>query len=998
LKVLDPTLLAVDSNNDGVIDESDDPIEDDDTLPGKWIQVNSRDYDADGVPGFADGLNRGITTTKEELVDSGPAFDFPYAELQLTLPEEVDVAIAQISIGSFQAVRGDSYDVELNNGVYSYRNDRDVRLWFERNEQGEDAFSRTNSQFKINRDTTRTEATEGKEPIELVFWYSAQELGFTESNRTISIYAEGGGLNSLSRQFVIPVSVAPYGRLPGVFDNLPVNIWVDQVRVTVIDVDVDFGDPLTGIIAEDALSDQREEQIEFARLINLNDGNADAAPYIGGGTSAQNADYFFNDPSLPILDYLDGFDYGGLGTTPSQAANNASAKFTPMQIKLSEGIPLDTARIRILYDQSEAPLFVTGPDPQPAEGAMRIWLKNGDVLRDASPVGSGGDFIEASSWYSAADLGIDSSSRSVILYVEGVNNSDAGNVIRVEVDPEGNAQFDSDGKIVSGFVANDVVKAIVGKYTVAGNLEYAGWLSGQRASVRHAKVSWMYLVAAPDDGFPIPIELASSFANSNGEFLIASSQLPPGDSIGQLIKIETSSDPNQNPSTATKRTVSVNYGSLLPSTTFAWLIKEADGFADPTAENPASYVKVAGNRAVGAQDANSLILNAFRTFDAALTAAQVHEDLPDVPDGNVSYTLSNIISTRNAPQTLISDVVTLNTEDVNWDTVIHEYGHTVARDGEFPETKARRDHHQEINGRAEKNSSTKSSLNRAFNEGWATFYALAAQQIGYTPPFGFPGAFIDGPFYGFESRPIETGINNYNIGFGTNGVGVDEELTSARVLWDLFDAANELHDNVEMSLSQIYTLLQETHALWQQQGSGNGGGTGVTLPLLWERLTGSSGKDPFLPLNLPAINAYSPIFVAAGAAPRIDGLSQGGITKTSFVIGSDAPTLSWTIPQAVTSLNVTPTDTGPGTKGHSLRSFSIAVYSENGFYRGHSFTNTSVINPTLSVSKDWRFNSGLSDMWDELEVGNYLVSLRADAFVGMPLMQSELLSFTITAG
>jgi len=102
------------------------------------------------------------------------------------------------------------------------------------------------------------------------------------------------------------------------------------------------------------------------------------------------------------------------------------------------------------------------------------------------------------------------------------------------------------------------------------------------------------------------------------------------------------------------------------------------------------------------------------------------------------------------------------------------------------------------------------------------------------------------------------------------------------------------------------------------------------------------------------------------------------------------------IPQAVTTLIKTPTDTTPGIKGNSLDSFQIAVYNENGFYQGFSL-DINVNNPSPTVSLDWRVHQDLTDLWESLNAGNYLVSLRADAFAGMPLMQSELLAFTITA-
>ncbi len=572
LKVVDSDIAAVDSNNDGTIDMADNAIEDDENLPGKWLQLNNRDYDGDGVPAFADGVRQGGSPLRDELYDSGSAEYFPFVPFEITLPDFVDPSTAVISfngIGSDNNLRKepDGTYIPIGSGVL---------LWQGKREGANEAISQNASRFFVERDGNpafpNDDGTAGDKITPRV-WNLASTLGFTEEKRTVTFFVEGYGKAQSIGAREVEILIDPDGEFlhRSVFSSSTgaygANILADVVRFTVIDVDVDFGDPVTGIIAEDALSDQREEQIEFARLIPLNDANADAEAYISGGTSAQNSDYFFNDPTLPILDCLDGFDYLGLGATPSQAANNASAKFTPMQIKLSEGIPLDTARIRILYDESTPPTLIEGADPQPAEGAMRIWLKNGDQLRNASDVMAGPfDDVNNDTWYTPEQLGIDASTRSVILYGEGVNPSLAGNEIRVEVDPEGNAQFDSDGKLTSGFLANEVVKANVGK-------------------------------------------------------------------------VVATSDPNDDPMASVSRTVSVN-DSFEGNSPFAYKIATLD---QSQFSNVKIDINARGVNAIGGSDGDfaNFLTHSFQTYDAALTAAQIHELLPGVQPGHVIFSYSN---------------------------------------------------------------------------------------------------------------------------------------------------------------------------------------------------------------------------------------------------------------------------------------------------------------------------------------------------------------------
>ncbi len=186
-----------------------------------------------------------------------------------------------------------------------------------------------------------------------------------------------------------------------------------------------------------------------------------------------------------VPDYADGiahYDYA-TSLTCNDGSEDVYHHFTPMVLSLPAPIDLSVARMRLVYDDSDpADLsYEWGWPAPPADTYLRIWTAGDwdpgsttpsertaipfyDVATQA-PTFTGGSFVPSSDphpdddryFYDPSDLaelGLTTSSREVMLYVEAVQSATDGLRIVVEVDPDG------DGP--AGFMAMDFVPVHVG--------------------------------------------------------------------------------------------------------------------------------------------------------------------------------------------------------------------------------------------------------------------------------------------------------------------------------------------------------------------------------------------------------------------------------------------------------------------------------------------------------------------------------------------------------
>lgn len=180
--------------------------------------------------------------------------------------------------------------------------------------------------------------------------------------------------------------------------DLEVEAEEDAVRFRVIEVDLDVDANNDDVInaSDDGIEDIAGVDTKPGKIIVVNDADID-------------------QDSLP--DYLDGFGY----VSHADGAVSPGVNFVPLVLNVSQY--LADPVIEIIYSAS-SPTQIRSTIEQPIilpEGALRIWLKDGDVARNPADVADGGDFV-APGRYSLAQLGLDGQ-QTVTLYVEAIYES-----------------------------------------------------------------------------------------------------------------------------------------------------------------------------------------------------------------------------------------------------------------------------------------------------------------------------------------------------------------------------------------------------------------------------------------------------------------------------------------------------------------------------------------------------------------------------------------------
>lgn len=141
-------------------------------------------------------------------------------------------------------------------------------------------------------------------------------------------------------------------------------------------------------------------------------------------------------------DFVDGYGYVAASTSPSPGM-----KFVPVVLEVSCVDPSE-AMVRIAYDASDpcedVRLTRNGWE---FWGRARLWLKDGEAVRNGDPLSRGGDYI-APGDYSLAQLGIGEDGQAVLYFemlVESVTEGDL--VIEVTLDGDGDGGIDAEDRI-----------------------------------------------------------------------------------------------------------------------------------------------------------------------------------------------------------------------------------------------------------------------------------------------------------------------------------------------------------------------------------------------------------------------------------------------------------------------------------------------------------------------------------------------------------------------
>ena len=179
------------------------------------------------------------------------------------------------------------------------------------------------------------------------------------------------------------------------------------------------------------------------------------------------------------------------------------------------------------------------------------------------------------------------------------------------------------------------------------------------------------------------------------------------------------------------------------------------------------------------------------------------------------------------PKCIFNETIYIDNDDGHdWDVIHHEFGHYVQ--DIFDISKSPGGSHCVGDNLSEErclqavSPPNKSEGTRlAWGEGWATYFALSLQkernlvQLGINPdpsktdqngnPIPEVGdlRYTDKPIGGGQGLEIK--IER----FDSNGINEDNEIAVQRVLWDIYDGKQESKDDIELSASDLWTVVKD---------------------------------------------------------------------------------------------------------------------------------------------------------------------------------------------
>lgn len=368
------------------LNAAEDAMEDDPTKPGKYVRVNDDDDDDDGVPDASDGYNRdGMAGNADDL----NAAENDFVRVVLELPAPTNLAVATIKVTRPVALR-----VWKKNGNVA----------------------RNIASISAGGDQV-TSAT-----------HAATAFGLSNVMRSVNLWLEGTIPSDALGASRMTFEVDPDGPGPAGFQCF------DAARVTVAKVDLDVD------------SDNTNNVADFGPNRTSAEDNIEDRGNLPGRFVCLNED---DDDNDNIADLGDGYDLDGAGGGMEDDINVSEADFVRMVFEAPQPLDLAVATIRVTYTASNPAATVpTGDCPDiaaPPDGRLRIWTKNGNVVRNMNPAtGMPGDYV-AQATYGAANLGLTNQNRTVNLWLEGIKPSPSLGADRIlfEIDPDGpgNADF-----------------------------------------------------------------------------------------------------------------------------------------------------------------------------------------------------------------------------------------------------------------------------------------------------------------------------------------------------------------------------------------------------------------------------------------------------------------------------------------------------------------------------------------------------------------------------
>jgi RHS repeat-associated protein/uncharacterized delta-60 repeat protein len=422
-KVFDPDLVIDADNNNGSASPdggpADEQMEDGalslypTTNPanfqwtGKIIPLNNEDLDHDGVADMFDGFNfDGVAdtaggSTDDKIGQTATATPTHLIPIKIELPAPIDLRTAQLSLSySASDPRGVTRSDAAALGFLLPGQQADgtfgddlgyLRLW---TSPGDPATSARSASpfFTSGADLSSTgyyvpPTGSAEHP-----YYTAADLaqlGFTDANRTVTLYIEAIRPSAAVSDQQVQMTVFPMGTSS---ESAPQ--YSDSVHVTLGlgDLAVDSNNNQ----ADDRVRDDQVESIGhqpgLVLLVNDGDRNADG-----------------------IVDFAQGYSNGPI-TTPNPPTMTQG--MGSMQFSMPHGIDLSHAKFAFVYDAADPTVLNTWTDGSKTAyglndtGSLRIWLGAQPASpttipsRDGHDLGGGGTFVKPMTAYTAEQLGL----------------------------------------------------------------------------------------------------------------------------------------------------------------------------------------------------------------------------------------------------------------------------------------------------------------------------------------------------------------------------------------------------------------------------------------------------------------------------------------------------------------------------------------------------------------------------------------------------------------
>lgn len=324
----------------------------------------------------------------------------------------------------------------------------------------------------------------------------------------------------------------------------------------------------------------------------------------------------------------------------------------------------------------------------------------------------------------------------------------------------------------------------------------------------------------------------------------------------------------------------------------------------------------AGSNAPPLASADDSLQRAFSVDDAIVTGGTyVKTDLLTgsslSPPAQIVVKLGST-GTDFDPNTTTINLLTLDGYD--WDVILHEYGHYVASSYNFLATAG-----------GTHNFGTHESLGLAWNEGWGTYFALAAERDQAAQPYVQSVPNVNGPTYDdTEDSNIHVNLlTQVGIGVtfaGKMNFGEDEELAVAASLYRL----------TQSGVVSDVTLFNDVRSA-----------SALTMGQAWDAIAGplSDGDR-----------------ANAGATLGAEGISPWGLIST--VSATQPPTFTWdvTAPNGLNNFQLEFFDTSFVSQG-TITVTGVTPVNPNATTASYSFTPSAAawqnLLPTLSAGDSY---------------------------------------------